>query len=186
MQEMIVSRNSVILVDEHDAWIGTADKIAVHRTGALHRALSIFITNSKGEILLQQRAEGKYHSGGLWSNACCSHPTPEEPTQMAAYRRLREELGIDTILTPVTKLCYRAEVTEGLIEHEYDHIYTGEWNGDVLPEPEEVSNVRWITPAALDTWIESDPQAFTAWFPILLKAWREAQQHAVAAEEFAS
>lgn len=171
---MIISRDSVILVDEQDEWIGTADKMAVHQTGALHRALSIFITNSDGEILLQQRAGHKYHSGGLWSNACCSHPSPDEPIIMAVYRRLREELGIDTLLTPVTKLLYRAEVSEGLIEHEYDHIYTGIWDGEVLPEPEEVSNIRWISPAALQTWMTSKPEDFTAWFPILLKAWREA------------
>src|SRR3954470_23474780 len=114
---MRLSRDRVMLVDEHDVWIGTADKAAVHRTGALHRALSIFITNSKGELLLQQRAESKYHSGGRWRNACCSHPIPDEPTTMAAYRRLREELGIDTILTRVARLHYRAVVTDGLIEN---------------------------------------------------------------------
>lgn len=171
-----------MLVDEHDVWIGTADKAAVHRTGALHRAISIFITNSKGEILLQQRAAHKYHSGGLWSNACCSHPTPNEPTYMAAYRRLREELGIDTILTPVAKLRYRAAVTEGLIENEFDHIYNGEWDGDVLPCPDEVSNVMWITPDNLDTWIAAEPEAFTAWFTLLLKTWREAASQVQAAQ----
>jgi isopentenyl-diphosphate delta-isomerase len=170
---MILSKDSVMLVDEQDVWIGTADKAAVHRTGALHRALSIFLINSRGEILLQQRAEQKYHSGGLWSNACCSHPTPDEPTYMAAYRRLREELGIDTILTHVAKLRYRTNVTNNLIEHEYDHIFTGEWNGDIHPSPDEVSDIRWITPEALDVWIASEPEAFTAWFPILLQAWRE-------------
>ncbi len=173
---MILQRDVVILVDEQDEWIGTADKMAVHRTGALHRALSIFITNSCGEMLLQQRADAKYHSGGLWTNACCSHPTPDEPTMTAAYRRLREELGIDPTLHAVTKLCYRAEVTEGLTEHEYDHIYTGEWGGDVLPAPEEVQNFRWISAEALDAWMESRSADFTAWFPILLKAWREVQE----------
>jgi isopentenyl-diphosphate delta-isomerase len=93
---------------------------------------------------------------------------------MAAYRRLREELGIDTILTRVTKLRYHAPVTRGLTEHEYDHVYEGVWDGDVLPEPDEVSNGRWISPAALDSWMETEPQAFTAWFPVLLKAWRRA------------
>jgi isopentenyl-diphosphate delta-isomerase len=163
-----------MLVDEHDVWIGTADKAAVHRTGALHRALSIFITNAKGELLLQQRAESKYHSGGLWSNACCSHPTPDEPTTMAAYRRLREELGIDTILTPLTRLRYKAAVTNGLVENEYDHIFTGEWNEEVHPRPDEVMNVVWISPEALDAWLQREPEAFTAWFPVLLKAWKAA------------
>ncbi len=166
----------VILVNDHDEWIGTADKLAVHRTGALHRALSIFITNSRGEMLLQQRADLKYHSGGLWTNACCSHPTPGEPTLTAAYRRLKEELGIDPTLDLVTKLCYRANVTAGLLEHEYDHLFTGEWDGEVLPVPEEVQDFRWVSPAALDEWMEARPTDFTAWFPILLKAWREAQQ----------
>jgi isopentenyl-diphosphate delta-isomerase len=163
-----------MLVDEHDVWIGTADKAAVHRTGALHRALSIFITNRKGELLLQRRAEGKYHSAGLWSNACCSHPTPDEPTTMAAYRRLREELGIDTILTPVVRLHYRAVVTDGLIENEYDHIYTGEWNDEVHPCPDEIADAVWISPETLEVWMQNEPNAFTAWFPILLKAWKVA------------
>ncbi len=171
---MIIQRETVILVDEQDKCIGTAGKIAVHRTGALHRALSIFITNSRGEMLLQQRAEDKYHSGGLWTNACCSHPTPDEPTEMAASRRLREELGIDTALMPVTKLRYYAAVSGDLVEHEYDHIYTGQWDGDVLPAPEEVKAHRWVSLARLNDWMSSEPHSFTAWFPILLKAWQNA------------
>src|SRR5947208_3875015 len=118
---MILRRDSVILVDEHDVWIGTADKSAVHRTGALHRALSIFITNSRGELLLQQRAADKYHSGGLWSNSCCSHPAPGESTLAAAHRRLQEELGFDTELNRMGTVRYRAAVGPDLIDLEYDH-----------------------------------------------------------------
>jgi isopentenyl-diphosphate delta-isomerase len=171
---MVLQRNLVILVNERDEWMGTADKLSVHQSGALHRALSIFITNSKGELLLQRRAAGKYHSGGLWSNACCSHPTPGEPTMSAASRRLKEELGIDTVLTLSTRLRYKADVSDGLKEHEFDHVFTGRWDGPVRPHAEEVSEVRWIDYEALDSWMQEEPAAFTSWFPILLMAWRDA------------
>jgi isopentenyl-diphosphate delta-isomerase len=169
---MILERDKVILVNEQDEWMNIGFKEEVHRTGALHRALSIFITNDRGELLLQQRASDKYHSGGLWSNACCSHPAPKEATIAAAHRRLSEELGFDTELTPAGTLLYRAEVGDDLIEHEYDHLYSGTWNGDITPAPAEVSAVQWINAEALDEWMQRQPQQFTAWFPILLKAWR--------------
>lgn len=169
---MTLRRDEVILVNGQDEWIGHADKHAAHSTGTLHRALSIFIINSRGKILLQQRAANKYHSGGLWSNACCSHPAPGEPTLTAAHRRLREELGIDTALTPITRLLYRAEVGEGLIEHEYDHIFEGIWNGEIFPAPEEVSAFMWLTAPDLEKWLREEPETFTAWFPILLQAWQ--------------
>jgi isopentenyl-diphosphate Delta-isomerase len=172
---MTLRRDAVILVNDHDEWIGTADKIAVHRSGALHRALSIFITNSKGEMLLQQRAPGKYHSAGLWSNACCSHPTPGEPTMTAAHRRLLEELGIETTLMPITTICYQADVGDMLREHEYDHIFTANWDGSIEPGADEVSAVCWVDEETLDNWMREEPAAFTAWFPILLNAWRKAR-----------
>jgi isopentenyl-diphosphate delta-isomerase len=169
---MILERDKVVLVNERDEWQSIASKEDVHRSGALHRALSIFIVNARGELLLQQRAAEKYHSGGLWSNACCSHPAPNEATIAAAHRRLQEELGFDTELTPAGTFLYRAEVGEGLIEHEFDHLFTGSWNGDMRPAPAEVSAIQWIKPEALDTWMQREPQQFTAWFPILLQAWR--------------
>ena len=170
---MILRRDLVILVDEQDKCIGTADKQAAHYSGMLHRALSVFIINSNGEIMLQQRAADKYHSGGLWSNACCSHPAPDEPVLAAAHRRMIEELGFDTELAPVGRIKYRAAVSAGLIEHEYDYLFTGQWDGDVRPVPEEVSNIQWIMPDALDAWLHEEPTAFTAWFPILLAEWRK-------------
>jgi isopentenyl-diphosphate delta-isomerase len=169
---MPINKNRVVLVNDHDEWLGTADKIEVHQTGALHRALSIFITNSNGQMLLQQRAADKYHSGGLWSNACCSHPSPGESTMAAAHRRLNEELGFDTQLLPVTRMKYKAEVTAGLTEYEYDHIFSGTWDGDVIPEPGEVATYRWINLDDLYKMLLKEPQSFTAWFPILLDGWK--------------
>lgn len=176
----VLSKALVILVNDRDEWIGTADKLTVHQTGALHRALSVFITNSQGELLIQRRAVEKYHSGGLWSNACCSHPAPGEPTPSAARRRLREEMGIDMIPVPVSRILYRAPVGNGLTEHEYDHIFTGIWDGDIAPNPEEVCDYAWITQDALDEWMTREPGAFTAWFPILLQAWRTGTRSIVA------
>ncbi len=164
----------VVLVNERDEAIGTADKILVHQDGRLHRAVSIFIINEAGEMLLQKRAEGKYHSPGLWTNACCSHPRPGESASDAAARRLQEELGIAPRLLPLTSLLYKAPVGNGLVEHEYDHIFTATWSGTMYPAPEEASTTMWIGRDELQAWIQHEPAAFTAWFPILLKAWEAA------------
>ena len=169
---MALQRDKVILVNDSDEWMHIASKEEVHRTGALHRALSIFITNNRGELLLQQRAADKYHSGGLWSNACCSHPSPGESTLTAAHRRLQEELGFDTELTKIGTVKYKAAVGETLIEHEYDHLFTGSWDAAVTPSPDEVDAIRWISPQALEDWMQREPHQFTAWFPILLDAWK--------------
>src|SRR6185503_16709121 len=120
---------TVILVNEKDEVTGTAEKMEAHEKGLLHRAFSIFVFNSRGEVLMQQRAPGKYHSAGLWTNACCSHPRPGEKTEEAARRRLREELGFETALTEIFDFIYRAEFVNGLAEHEYDHVYVGEYDG---------------------------------------------------------
>lgn len=117
----------VILVDEQDREIGVADKLSVHRTGGLHRAFSIFIFNHNGEMLLQKRSPQKYHSGGLWSNACCSHPQPGETLEAATARRLEEELGINGALKKTFDFIYRAHVNNELIEHEFDHVYLGKY-----------------------------------------------------------
>ena len=169
---MTLQRDKVILVNELDEGVHIVSKADAHRDGSLHRALSVFITNDKGELLLQQRAAGKYHSGGLWSNSCCSHPAPDELTIDAAHRRLWEEMGFDTALTPIGTLKYKAVVGNGLIEHELDHLFNGSWNGDVQPDADEVDAVQWISPRELDAWMRESPQQFTAWFPILLHAWR--------------
>jgi len=177
---MMLRKDLVILVNNRDEWMGTAEKHSVHISGALHRALSIFLVNENGEMLLQQRALGKYHSAGLWTNACCSHPAPGEPTLSAAHRRLKEELGIETKLVPVKDLLYQARVSDDLIEHEYDHIFTGKFSGTVSPDPEEVAATKWISHADLEAWMKREPNAFTAWFPILLEAWYQHQGMQVA------
>src|SRR5687767_9845264 len=132
--------DQVILVNENDEQLGVMDKMEAHHKGVLHRAFSIFIFNTKGEMLLQQRAEHKYHSGGLWTNACCSHPAPGEETNDAAERRLQEEMGFSTSLVKVLDFTYRAEFDNGLVEHEFDHVYLGLYNGDIHPNPDEVQN----------------------------------------------
>lgn len=160
--------NHVILVNEQDEWLGTMDKLEAHQKGALHRAISVFICNSKGEMLLQQRAHGKYHSGGLWSNACCSHPMPGESSLHAATRRVREELGIDCIPEPAFNLRYEAEVNNGLIENEYDHIYTATSNDAPQPDAAEVAATQYITIAELHDWMQRTPQDFTPWFHLAM------------------
>ncbi|HDT4958841.1 TPA: isopentenyl-diphosphate Delta-isomerase [Enterobacter kobei] len=160
MKEMLV------LVDNEDRQIGIGEKLHVHREGLLHRAFSIFIFNDLGQLLLQQRASSKYHSGSLWTNTCCSHPRPGEDTLDAAHRRLKEELGFDCELTRVTTLLYKDPVpsTEGLIEHEYDHIYIGRFNGTISPNPFEVSGCKWIEITQLLRDIDDNPELFTSWF----------------------
>lgn len=166
----------VILVSPKDEPLGTMEKMEAHEKGVLHRAFSIFLFDTKGNMLLQQRADGKYHSPGLWTNACCSHPRPGEDTATAAARRLKEELGIETALRPAFQFTYRAEVGNGLIEHEYDHVFVGTYEGQLQPNPDEV---KAVTYESLDTIRESlhiSPQYYTAWFKIafpLLDEWRQ-------------
>ena len=120
---MLYDKNNVIVVNEKDEWLGSMEKLLAHKEGVLHRAFSVFVVNDKNELLLQQRAEGKYHSGGLWSNTCCSHPAPGESTTAAAHRRLQEEMGFDCDIEKIFELRYKSDVGNGLIENEYDHIY---------------------------------------------------------------
>src|SRR6476620_1025525 len=121
------------------------DKLEVHEKGLLHRAFSIFIFNSKGEMLLQQRAKEKYHSPNLWTNACCSHPLPGENTETAAHRRLNEELGFDTGLVKAFDFTYKTSVENGLTEYEYDHVYTGIYDGMIYPHDQEVRDYRYLS-----------------------------------------
>jgi len=142
---MIDAGERVVLVDERDREVGTAPKLAAHEDGALHRAFSVFVLNGHGELLLQRRADTKYHSAGLWTNTCCGHPRPGEPVAAAARRRLREEMGFDCEPAPAGTFVYRAEVG-GLVEHEYDHVFVGRHETDPLPDPAEVSEWRWQSP----------------------------------------
>ncbi len=162
----------VILVDEQDRELGVADKLSVHRAGELHRAFSIFIFNHNGEMLLQKRSPKKYHSGRLWSNACCSHPEPGETLAAATARRLEEELGIKCALTKAFDFIYQARVNNELIEHEFDHVYVGRYEGEVSANPDEVANYRWINAEALKSELLRNPQDFTIWFKIVMEKMR--------------
>src|SRR4051812_29579171 len=133
-----MNTQEVILVNEADEQTGTIDKLEAHRQALLHRAFSVFIFKSNGEMLLQQRAENKYHSAGLWTNACCSHPAPGEDTYDAALRRLQEELGFTTRLEELFSFTYRTDFENGLSEHEYDHVFAGIYDGRVQPDKEEL------------------------------------------------
>jgi isopentenyl-diphosphate Delta-isomerase len=156
----------VILVDIEDVAIGTTEKQAAHVTGSLHRAFSVFVLDDAGRMLLQRRAITKYHSGGLWSNTCCSHPRPGESTMAAAQRRLFEEMGFHCPLEVAFSFVYRADVGGGLIEHEYDHVFLGRFNGEPAPHPAEVDDWRWIDLPALLREVRERPGRFTYWFHI--------------------
>lgn len=155
--------NLLILVDRLDREIGIGEKMTVHRSGQLHRAFSIFVLNGKGEILLQQRALDKYHSGGLWTNTCCSHPRPGEELIAAAHRRLQEEMGFDCELKELFSFIYYAKLEGGLIEHEYDHVLLGKFDGTPIINPCEVENWRWINAKTLAEEINHQPDRFTYW-----------------------
>jgi isopentenyl-diphosphate delta-isomerase len=159
----------VVLIDEGDATVGEGEKLDVHRTGALHRAFSVFAFNAAGELLLQRRALSKYHSGGLWTNTCCGHPRPGEATVEAARRRLGEEMGIGCgELRPAGTLRYRAEIAD-LVENELDHLLVTVVDETPDPNPSEVVEWRFVAPDELEAWVEQRPADFTAWFE---PAWR--------------
>lgn len=165
---MSFSKDHVIIVNERDEWLGTMEKLAAHEEGVLHRAFSVFILNENNELLLQQRAYDKYHSGGLWSNTCCSHPRPGESTIAAAHRRLMEEMGFDCDLLPLFHLRYRSEVGDNLIENEYDHIFYGSYSGTIDINSEEVESYRYISLEKVSEWVAKQPQLFTEWFHLAL------------------
>jgi isopentenyl-diphosphate Delta-isomerase len=156
--------SQVILVNEQDEATGVMEKMEAHRKGVLHRAFSVFVMNDAGEMLLQQRALGKYHSGGLWTNTCCSHPMPGETVVVAAHRRLFEEMGFDCELESLFQFTYRTEFDNGLIEHEYDHVLIGTYNGAVNPDPAEVNAYRYLPVATVSRLMQEDPAQFTSWF----------------------
>lgn len=159
----------VVRVDENDVAIGVTEKLEAHRSGVLHRAFSVIVLSVGGELLMQQRAMSKYHSGGLWSNACCGHPRPGEATIAAAERRLREEMGISCTLAPCDEFMYRAELDGGLIEHEYDHVLIGVHNDEPVPQASEVMAWRWSSADALTLSVAARPEQYTAWLPLVLE-----------------
>jgi len=156
----------VILVDPHDRQIGVEEKLKAHREGKLHRAFSVFVFNENGEMLLQQRAARKYHSGGLWTNACCSHPRPGEAVEQAAARRLREEMGFACQLRKAFHFIYKAELDGGLIEHEFDHVFVGHYDGGVSPDANEVADYRWRHIHAVTNDLKQSLEKYTVWFKL--------------------
>lgn len=157
----------VILVDELDQQVGVMEKMEVHRKGILHRAFSVFVFNDKGEMLIHQRAHKKYHSANLWTNACCSHPLPGESTIDAANRRLEEEMGFSTKLDQAFTLTYKAQLENGLTEHELDHVFIGTYNGSVQPAPDEVQDYKYQSLDQIKNLLNHSPDLFTVWFRII-------------------
>lgn len=158
----------LILVDEKDNEIGFMDKLSVHEQGKLHRAFSLFIFNSKGELLLQQRADDKYHSPGLWSNTCCSHPRFGEKMKDAVNRRLKEELGFVCKMQHLFSFTYKTQFSNGLTEHEFDHVYTGITDDIPVPNAREVKDWRYISLQDLQKEITEWPDNYTEWLKICL------------------
>ena len=159
----------VILVNEKDEPIGLMEKMEAHEKGLLHRAFSVFIFNSKQEVLLQQRAACKYHSPNLWTNTCCSHPRAGETNQQAGERRLQEEMGLQVPLQEVFSFIYKAPFDNGLTEHEYDHVLIGYSDAQPQINPEEVASWKWLSLEAIKEDILQAPERYTAWFKIIFE-----------------
>lgn len=162
-------QEQVILVDELDNAIGTMEKMEAHEKGLLHRAFSVFIFNSKGQLLLQQRALSKYHSAGLWTNTCCSHPRPNENTLDAAKRRLIEEMGLACEVEHKTSFIYKTNFDNGLIEHEFDHVFFGACDTNPVINKEEVESFIWVDVKNLISDIKTNPNKYTSWFKIAME-----------------
>ena len=165
----------VVVVNASDEELGRAEKLQAHRTPVLHRAFSVFVLDEGGAMLLQRRAAGKYHSAGLWSNACCGHPRPGEPVLAAAERRLREEMGVACALVRAGTVAYSIDVGGGLREDEFNHVLVGRFSGNARPDPAEVSEWTWMAPGALHAARQAAPQTFTPWFGAVFavyEAWR--------------
>ncbi|MBL7747518.1 MAG: isopentenyl-diphosphate Delta-isomerase [Chitinophagaceae bacterium] len=170
---------NVILVDVNDNPVGKAEKMQAHKEGLLHRAFSVFIFNSQGKMLLQQRAQHKYHSGGLWTNACCSHPEPGEETDAAALRRLHEEMGFTVPVTKLFSFVYKASFDNGLTEYEFDHVFAGKYDGVIDFNKQEVMDYCYKSMDEVESALFLHPDQYTAWFHIAfpkVKEWWKGQQ----------
>jgi isopentenyl-diphosphate delta-isomerase len=163
-----MTMTDLILVDEQDREVGTAEKLDAHEKGLLHRAFSICVFDTAGRLMLQQRAKTKYHCGGLWSNTCCGHPMPGERVEQAAHRRLGEEMGFDCPLEKVHELVYRVPFENGLTEHEYLHVFAGTHDGEPSLNPEEADAFAWADIPALQDAIAAHPETYTYWFKLIL------------------
>ncbi|RCU43121.1 isopentenyl-diphosphate Delta-isomerase [Chryseobacterium lacus] len=166
MEEMVV------LVSENDEVLGQMEKMAAHENGILHRAFSVFLFNDNGEMLLQKRAARKYHSPGQWTNAVCSHPRIQETFLEGAKRRMMEEMGIEAEIEEKFHFIYKAEVGNGLLEHELDRVFVGTYNGSFRLNPDEVEAVRYISMDDLEMEMKEHPEHFTEWFKIILKEYQ--------------
>lgn len=159
----------VILVDTNDTPIGTMEKMEAHQQGLLHRAFSILLFNSKGEILLQKRAASKYHSGGLWTNTCCSHPLPGEAMEDAVQRKLYQEMGIRHLsLDFAYKFIYKTKLEKGLTEHEYDYVFVGQFDGAPRVNPDEVEDWKFQSLQSVRKDVREHPDKFSSWFKLIL------------------
>lgn len=174
--QRIVTVDKVVLVTEEDDAVGVEDKRTAHEEGKLHRAFSILVLNDNGELLLQQRAYDKHHSGSLWSNTCCGHPRPGESLPEAARRRLREEMGFDCSLKEIFSFIYRAEVGNGSVEYEYDHVFLGRFDGEPKLNPEEAINWMWIGIKDLRALMDVNPHQFTVWLGLIIDKCQEPQR----------
>lgn len=181
---------NLILVDQNDNQLGTQEKLLVHQQGLLHRAFSIFVFrkhNNNLELLLQKRHKKKYHSGGLWTNSCCGHPEDQEDLILAGERRIKEELGIQVKLISIGNFIYRYRFTNGLLEHELDHVLIGNYQNDIIiPDVNEVEEFKWINKDLFETWLLSvnDSQQykniFTVW---LVDAWKLVKANFIQVEQ---
>jgi len=160
---------NVILVDRDDNPLGVMEKMEAHKKGELHRAFSVMVYNSRGEILLQKRARNKYHSGGLWTNACCSHPQPGERTSDAVRRRLLEEMGIELEPRFVSTFIYKAELENGLTEHELDHLFVGIFDGEPAVNESEVEEWKFVDTEWLREDVRNQPEKYTYWFRLIIE-----------------
>ena len=174
----------VVLVNEQDQEIGLMEKMEAHEKALLHRAFSVFVFNEAGELLLQQRAFEKYHSGGLWTNTCCSHPRANEAVLDAANRRLMEEMGFATALEKVFDFIYQAEFSNGLTEHEFDHVFIGYYDGEIQVNPNEVNDYTFRTMESIQQSLVAQEGLFTAWFeiifPKMMQWWQANHAHKIA------
>ncbi len=162
-------KKQVVLVDPQGQIIGYEEKLKAHQEGVLHQAFSIFIVNTSDEMLIQQRGLQKYHFAGLWTNACCSHPMPEETIAHAAHRRLQEELGFDTVLKEAFSFIYKVKDEKtNLYEHEYDVVFLGIYEGHMLPDKEEINDLKWVKINDLLHELNISPGAYTEWFKIVM------------------
>ncbi len=162
-----MEEEKVILVNERDEPIGLMPKMEAHEKALLHRAFSVFIFNDENELMIQQRALGKYHSPGLWANTCCSHQREGETNIAAGMRRLQEEMGFTTSLEDSISFIYKAPFDNGLTEHEFDHILIGRYNQQPQPNPEEVHDWKWMGLEEIKADMEAQPEKYTAWFKII-------------------